>query len=216
MPKPKSKKILSLAPVMHIYCEGTNTEPLYLRKYLDTYWAGDRRRELVRLENTKKNTPLQLVQEAVKHKMGKSCPEGDVFWVVYDRESDAKYTDNLHEQASAMASANGINIALSNVCFELWVFLHLKDNTAPFKSYDDLMAVSDLKKELKKVGVDKYDKSDSVLFDKIKGGIGLARQRAPKMNKHTLSVAPKGVTGPHRLNPYTDMHKLLDAIDEFK
>lgn len=216
MPKPKSKRVISLPSVMHIYCEGANTEPIYLRKYLDTFWAGDRRREVIRLEDTKKNTPVQLVEVAVRHKQSPSCPDGDVFWVVYDRESDAKYTDALHGEASALAKANGINIAISNVCFELWILLHFRYNGAPYKNFDDLMATSSFKNELRKAGIADYDKSDPSLFSKIKGSIALARQRAPKMNAATLASAPRGVAEPYRLNPYTDVYLLLDAIDTFK
>lgn len=216
MPKVKKRQVIPLPPVMHIYCEGTNTEPIYLRRYLDTFWAGDRRRSLVQIEDTKKNTPVQLVEVASKHKNSDSCPEGDEFWVVFDRESDGKYPDEFHARAAADAKSQGINIALSNVCFELWILLHLRANTAPFKCFDDLMGSSDLKAQLKRVGIQKYDKSDADLFDKIKGGIADARARAKKMNSATIAAAPKGVHEPHKLNPYTDMYKLLDAIDAFK
>lgn len=213
MPKQKSKTVRALPPVMYIYCEGKNTERIYLQGYLDQFHKGDRDKKLV---PTNKNTPVQLVEVAIAHKNSTSCPKGDSFWVVYDRESTAKYPDQLHLNAHELAKKAGINIALSNVCFEIWLLLHLVENTAPFTSCDDLLAKSPFKKELKKLGVQQYDKSLVDLFNLIGKNVETARQRAKKMNKATVDSAAKGVTLPHQLNPYTDVHLLLDAIDEFK
>ncbi|MGK2315867.1 hypothetical protein, partial [Klebsiella pneumoniae] len=37
-----------------------------------------------KIPKTRKNTPEQLVDEAIKKKNSSSSAEGDVFWVVYD------------------------------------------------------------------------------------------------------------------------------------
>lgn len=216
MPKKIDKKIRPLLAKMHIYCEGEKTEPNYIEKYLRKNFAGNRRRELIRVEPTTKNTPLELVTEAIAHKKRPDCPPGDQFWVVYDRESIQKYPDATHLKAIQKARAAGIDVALSNVCFELWLLLHFRDNTASFSSYDDLMGNSQLKAELKKIGINKYDKGKAAVFDIVSDNIGEARIRAVKMNKATEKSAAAGVREPHLLNPYTDMHLLLDAIDKFK
>lgn len=216
MPKAKKKSTTALPLVLHIYCEGEKTEPGYLREYLEMNYFGEHRYHVVKIESTKKNTPIQLVDVAVAAKKSAKCPSGDEFWVVYDRESTAKYSDELHANASAKARANGVHIALSNVCFELWILLHFKSNTAAFGSFDDLMANSGLKKELRKIGVNDYDKGNAAIFEKIRAFIGDARARAEAMNQNTLGSAPPRKNQPYQLNPFTAMHELLDAIDAFK
>lgn len=215
MPKKKTSVKRPLLAVLHIYCEGEKTEPNYIEKYLQIKSNGERRRQVIKVESTRKNTPIQLVSEAVKHKNSRSCPDNDVFWVVYDREGTAKYPDVLHKAAFDLAKANNINVALSNVCFELWILLHFKQNTAPYSSYDNLMASSDLKNELSNVGVENYEKGNSEIFRVILANLDDARIRAKAMNNLTISSAPKHIKEPYQLNPYTDVHLLLDAIDGF-
>jgi RloB-like protein len=215
MPKKKPSKKRPLLTVLHIYCEGEKTEPNYIEKYLCYKTNGERRRKVIRVEPTKKNTPVQIVEAAINHKNSQNCPDDDVFWVVYDREATSKYTDQLHRDAFDKAKANNINVALSNVCFELWILLHFKQNTAPYTDYDNLMATSDLKKELSKVGVDYYEKGNADIFKVILAEIGNARNRAKEMNKLTIASAAKNIKQPYQLNPYTDVHLLLDAIDDF-
>lgn len=215
MPKKIDKPKRKVLPQMHIYCEGEKTEPSYIKKYLNKFYDGDRRRELIVLEETRKNTPVQLVEEAVAHKNRRNCPEGDVFWVVYDRESIAKYPNELHERAMRSARRHGINVAISNVCFELWILLHFVKNSASYTSYTDLMSSSPIKKELAKIGIAKYEKGEKKIFDLIDGNIGIARMNAEDMNAQTRAAAQANMLEPYFLNPYTEVHKLLDAIDEF-
>lgn len=216
MPKKRSAVIRQLPARMHIYCEGEKTEPNYIGKYIRANFAGDRRRDLIIVEPTRKNTPIQLVEEAIRHKRRGDCPPGDVFWVVYDREAVAKYDDELHLKAQKKAKEHGINVALSNVCFELWILLHFRSNSAAYASYLDLMSYSNLRSDLQKAGIQKYDKGVVNLFDLFTPEmIREARKRAKSMNAATLKSAPAGISQSHQLNPYTDMHLLLDAIDNF-
>ncbi|MDO8067919.1 RloB family protein [Janthinobacterium sp. SUN206] len=215
MPKKLNKPKRKVLPQMHIYCEGEKTEPTYIRKYLNKFYDGDRRRELIVLEETKKNTPVQLVEEAVAHKNRRDCLADDVFWVVYDRESIAKYSNELHEKAMRLAKRNGVNVAISNVCFELWILLHFVKNSASYTSFTDLMNSSALRKELAKIGIQKYDKGEKKVFDLIGGDIGIARMNARDMNAQTKAAAQEKMLEPYLLNPYTEVNLLLDAIDEF-
>ena len=80
MPKKRNRPKRQLKPVMHIFCEGEKTEPGYLNGYLDRFFPGNRSLKVIKVEPTKKNTPKQLVDEAVS--MKRSSPKGDVFWVV--------------------------------------------------------------------------------------------------------------------------------------
>jgi len=61
----------------------------------------------------RKNTPVQLVEAAIEFKDSPRSIDGDQFWVVYDRESIAKYSRDLHLKAWQKADSNDINIALA-------------------------------------------------------------------------------------------------------
>ncbi len=211
---PKTRKTngqKKLAPVLRIYCEGEKTEPNYFNSYLEIACPGNRRLRVIKIEKTSKNTPVQLVKEAVNAKNDKDCPEGDIFWVVFDREGEAKYPKILHQQAYDIAQSNGVEIALSNVCFEVWILLHFETSTAAYSSYDDLKNNSNLCKS----HIKNYDKSDKNIFKVLSSRIDDARANAIAMNKSTKDAADPSWTNPYQWNPFSDVYKLLDAIDKF-
>jgi len=212
MPKPRHNQRRKLWPVMHIFCEGQKTEPNYLKGYLNKFHAGNR---LLQIEKTNKNTPVQLVEDAIKLKNSNATPNIDSFWVVYDRESKAKYTDQLHQKALDLAKSNNINLCLTNVCFEVWLLLHFTYSTAAYQSCDDLLNNSSLRTELRRYGINTYNKADENIFDIIADMVPAARANAVMMNKFILESSYTTEDKPHLLNPYTKMHSLLDAIDEF-
>lgn len=216
MPKRKKVAQRQVRPVLHIFCEGEKTEPLYIRRYLDANCMAYRRlcdlqvcRDLyLKMEDTVKNTPVQLVDVAVD--LQGRCPDVDVFWVVYDRESVAKYSDKLHQQAQDKAASHGIHVALTNVCFEVWLLLHKAYSTKAFNSYDDLYANSPLKRHFPN-----YAKGDASTFSVTDKEIAEARRRAKKLNAASIAGSGLATPRPYQLNPYTDMHLLLDGIDRF-
>ena len=214
MPKKRPSSGERVLKRMHIYCEGKKTEPNYIRSYIEDRF-GDRLRDVVIVEDAKTNTPIQLVREAIKSKNSGNHPDGDSYWVVYDRESPAKYKDSLHEDARRLAETNGIEISLTNVCFEYWLILHFEHSNAPYTSYDDLINNSCLKHKVRAITNQSYDKGSPSIYRLVSSHISTARVRAKKINAQTLSSAPANVHKAHLLNPYTDMPKLLDAIDNF-
>jgi hypothetical protein len=215
MPKKRGEKNKKLKPVLHIFCEGEKTEPIYLNGYLSKFHSSNRRLQIVKVEKTKKNTPVQLVEEAIKLKEDSVTPDHDVFWVVYDREAKSKYSDALHQEALDEAKTANIHISLTNVCFEVWLLLHLVDSTASYSSCKNLLTESPLKAKLKELGIKKYDKADQKIFDVISPNINTAKKRANKMNSATLKSSYYSANQPHLLNPYTGIPELLNAIDKF-
>jgi hypothetical protein len=216
MPKPRgNKKKKKLKPVLHIFCEGAKTEPHYFNGYLKEHFSNNRLLKVIRVEKTNKNTPIQLVEEATRLKTDRITPAHDVFWVVYDREATNKYSNNLHKQALDKAKGNDINVCITNVCFEVWILLHINEVNAPYSSCNDLLKNSSLKTYLKTHGIRNYDKANENVFELILNEIPNARRRAKKMNSETLKSSYETDTNPHLLNPYTQVHELLDAIDEF-
>jgi hypothetical protein len=203
MPKPLKSKQKTLKPRLHIFCEGEKTEPNYLKGYIERMFPGTK---LSPVRKTPKNTPVQLVEEAIEEK--NKNPSGDHFWVVYDREAKNKYSDSLHAEARTKAKKHGIKIAFSNVCFEIWVLLHFQTSAAVYTNYADLYRRSKLKTHMKN-----YDKGTKRLFSENE--ITYARENAKALNKKTIESADPRWKAPHQWNPYTDVYKLLDAIDQF-
>ena len=203
------KKVL---PKIFIFCEGEKTEPYYIKDYVAS--CCPQKASVIIIPPSKKNTPVQLVDEAIQKKKSKDVSPDDHFWVVYDRESKAKYSDKLHDQALKKAKSNNINVALSNICFEYWLLLHFESTTRPYSSFDNLMAESNFKSHLTKIGIKNYDKGFDGLFRKIQPGVKRARSRAEQLNiSEEQSSAFPNKDKPYLAGCYVQIHKLLDAID---
>ena len=214
MPRPRNAPRLKPLKTMKIFCEGEKTEPNYLRGYLGVV-RNPTRRSVIEVQKTPKTTPIQLVNEAVKaKKLPTSLPE-DEFWVVYDRESEDKYSHALHARARDKARRSGVKIAICNVCFEYWLLIHLEDTTASYSSFDDLRKRSSLYKEVKKKFGFDYEKSNSSIFSFFQSNIAVARRRALLLNMNGRASADPHKSEPHHINPYIGIIELLDAIDNF-
>lgn len=215
MPKPRKSRSLIPEKTMKIFCEGAKTEPLYINGYLQML-ENSKRKTVITVEKSNKNTPVQLVEAAIRAKTSRDALPDDEFWVVYDREGISKYPDPLHEKARQKASGKNINVALSNICFEYWLLIHLIDTQAPYSCYDELRKKSPLNAEIEKLTGDDYDKSSSKIFNMIKEKIPQARARGAKLNKDGRDRADNNRNKDHHINPYMGMVDLLDAIDKFR
>ena len=114
----------------------------------------------------------------------------------------------LHAGARQKAGKQ-IHIAISNICFEVWLLLHFQETVAHYSSCDDLLKRSSLKKK----HIRNYGKANKRAYSPTE--IALARKRAEHMNDQTKHGANPAWTQCHQWNPYTDVYKLLDAIDAF-
>jgi len=152
---------------------------------------------------------VQLVKLAIEQK--RKSPKGDIFWVVYDRESPPKYSHELHLLAAKNANDNGVEIALSNVCFELWLLLHLDYSTASYGNCDSLKKNSVLNDFLKSKNLHSKNehKAAPLLFEMLRNnhdkqgidGVAQALRRAAKLKKNMLATAELGKEAPCYLNP---------------
>lgn len=213
---PKARKPSGLRPfkTLKIFCEGEKTEPNYLRGYIGTL-ESEARKAVVEVQKTDKNTPLQLVEEAIRAKNSSSSLPEDEFWVVYDREAKNKYSDEAHAKAYDKAKIHGIEVAICNVCFEYWLLIHFVVTDAPFHNYDDLRRNSQLNDRVRQATGQNYDKSCSMIFSTVKSFVPTARQRGAQLNKRVKESAEPGKGMPYHLNPYVGIVDLLDAIDKF-
>jgi hypothetical protein len=64
MPKKKKPSRLKPLKTLRIFCEGERTEPNYLNGYIATLDNGTRK-SVIAIQKTRKNTAVQLVEEAI-------------------------------------------------------------------------------------------------------------------------------------------------------
>ncbi len=115
-------------PRFLIVCEGIVTEPRYFKdvRHIE--------RSLIDLQIEPGGTPKTLVERAVERKreadgnarkLKDDNQKYDEVWCVFDIDEHP-----LIPEAKDQASANGIELAISNPCFELWALLHFQDQRA--------------------------------------------------------------------------------------
>lgn len=147
------------------------------------------------------SVPLTLVSLAVDAR-GKAMDEDgeiDEFWCVFDVEWPKNHPGL--KEAIDRARQNGIELAISNPCFELWLILHLNDkNNGAWLDNDDARR---LRRSL--------DGADDKGLDAAKymPHRNVARRRAEALEKRHLA---NGTGFPHD-NPSSGMHHLIAAVE---
>ena len=187
--QPRRKEIL-------VFAEGAVTEEVYLVFYKRHY----RRSVLIEIDEFR-GTPLALVERAKQAKIRAERDERrgrgraqDEFWCVFDVDEHP----NLSE-AIKMAEANEINLAVSSPCIELWLLLHVKDQTAHIHRHD---AQSEAKSILG-CGKSLTDRALELLAENLDTAI----ERAKKLEaKHR----DDGTPAPG--NPSSGMWRLMESI----
>ncbi|WP_157996953.1 RloB family protein [Streptomyces otsuchiensis] len=159
--------------------------------YLSGFRAHFKRRNLSVRVTKKPGSPLQLVQYAAD-RWGGADREFDQIWCVTDVDEYGDLTTAMN-----LATESGIELAVSNPCFEVWLLLHHSDQHGWLKDY---RAVRTLLRKHVEVRTDK-----SLDFERDYGN---ARWRLAARRARLL--APEH--GEHMANPSTRMWKLALVI----
>ena len=179
-----------------IFCEGELTEPLYLKAFASLQGA----RNVATLDIRGMGCgPRRLVEEArdVKRSERGQSTGASEYWCVFDVEAPKPH-DRLHE-AVQMARDNGINAAISNPCFELWLILHFADR----EKWTDNDACRDLRHQL--------DGSQGKSVDGA-AYMGLRDQAILRAKRLQILHTTAGRELPHD-NPSSGMHRLLESSE---
>ena len=183
-------------PLVLIVCEGEITEPQYFHGF---FKGCDNPRVGIEVQSAS-GGPLPFVRFAKKLKITAekhAKREEDPFfiydsvWCVFDVDEH----DHISE-AMSMAVDNGIELAISNPCFELWLLLHFRQSPGPQTS-DKLQKL--LIRELPN-----YDKH--VDFTTYEQGYPEAVKRAAKLADQAELV------GDPIYNPSTGVYRLTELI----
>ena len=116
-----------------LFCEGKRTEPAYFSA-IGKKWTG----ALLSIEvRAGVGVPWTTAQEARKFAQDEGLVKGnrkrrnsfekyDRVWAVFDRDEHERF-----EEAVNLCESNGIGVARSNPCFEIWLILHESDFDRP-------------------------------------------------------------------------------------
>lgn len=117
-----------------LFCEGANTEPEYFRAL-----ARSLSQNTVTLRTVPAaGDPLGIAQKATKWMRAKdqrvgnidAYEKGDQVWAVFDRDQHERF-----DEAVSLCERQGVSIARSNPCFEVWLILHHEDCHAPLTRF---------------------------------------------------------------------------------
>lgn len=138
--------------------------------------------------------PLTLVRHAIDYA---GDEEIDQCWCVFDVEWPLNHP-NLHN-AVQLAQANGISVAVSNPCFELWLVLHHQD-------YAKFTNTGDIESHSRSLDGRRGKSIDPALYMPLRKD---ASQRAEAL---ALRHERNDCRLPHD-NPSSGMYKLVRAIE---
>ena len=192
----------SIRPVMRIFTEGERTEINYVRGYISSYLKskGYTAHDII-IEQPNDSSPLGLLNAARQTRLPM-----DEMWIVFDCDQ------HQHKpEAFKGAAEERIGVAYSSISFETWILLHFTYSTRSYRSCEELMKVLD------RHYPNGYDKAMNNLFEETAGAdhsrLPTAIANAKRLNREMLNVNVGKPT--YELNPYTNVHELLAAIDAF-
>jgi hypothetical protein len=146
-------------------------------------------------------SPAALVERAVKEKKAqlREAKRGggrpyDEIWCVFDVDEHPHLPDAIQR-----AEQNGIRVAVSHPCFELWFILHFEDQTAHIERHPAQARAKTLLGCSKVLTEDAHSMLAERYADAVKRARGLDK-------KHD------GDGSPPRSNPSSEAWKLVDRI----
>ena len=183
-------------PIILIVTEGKVTEP----EYLDGF-ARAIKNSRVRIKvRGGVGVPKTIVEFAKEHKREADKRARrekddnlryDEVWCVFDVDKHANIPD-----AKQMARDDGIELAMSNPCFELWLWLHFADQPG-MQHRHDLQSM--MKRHIPNYGKD-------VDYSNYAAGYDEAVRRASRLDKDAKAANEEG------RNPTTGIWRLTESI----
>src|SRR5271157_4713692 len=170
----RRRGVRELAKRFLIVCEDAKSAPNYfeaLKKHLNLSAAS------IQVAGSGGNSqPIQVVERAVEIKANASDPESgtvpfDEVWCVIDGDYGSKINN-----ARAKAKAEGVELAISTMCFEYWVLLHFEESDTSTMDCDALV------RSLKSKYLPRYEKGKCDFHDIVKC-VHDACKRAEKLRK---------------------------------
>ncbi len=146
--------------------------------------------------------PVQVVERAIDIKKNAASPNSGTLpfeqvWCVIDGDYGCKIANARHK-----ADANGVELAISTMCFEYWVLLHFEENDKSTIDCDGVV------RTLKRKHLPGYAKG-SFDFSSIVVRVHDACKRAEQLRRRGIA---RGDDLPENQNPCSEAYKLVYAI----
>ena len=192
----RPRKPLEQRRVIRILTEGLVTEREYLRR-----WARGNRGVRVDFADAGM-APDALVRRAREHvrqnsRSRRADPDFDEIWCVFDTDEHKHLS-----QAVAEARQSAIPVVVSNPCVELWLVLHVREQTAHIHRHDVQRLSIDL-------GLSDGKRIAENAWTTLVGSFQAAKQRA-----RALDERHAGNGSPPHANPSTGMWRLVDRLTD--
>lgn len=188
-----------------VVCEGSKTEPKYLRELVDCLKLSSAN---VEVDGDSGSSPISVVQHA-KHRYREERDKEDAYdrvFFVFDKDTHASYAQAISESASSRPA--GVFQAITSVpCFEYWLLLHYIFSTRPYDVSGGASACAQVIGELRGY-MPGYAKGDEGVFKELMS----ETDRAVANSKRALRQAEASGTD----NPTTRMHSLVEYLQQLR
>lgn len=215
----RKERNLETKKLFIVACEGICTEPNYL-KSLFNYLMKDNQiaRGSFVIADHQHSDPSGVLNDLF------NSPEYsnlfDEKWIVIDRDEVRQgkngpggHTKENFCAAIKDAASNGVKVAWSNPCFELWLFLH-------FNYRDTACDREDMQESVLKLLIDKNILSQNDSIDDMKSKKDLFSFLLPyqgnAMRNARRLMAGKENGNPENCNPGTTFHELVQCLKNYR
>lgn len=219
MPVPQNRKkqrkveyLETAGDKIYIFCEGTQTEPLYFKGFEKAIKNNAIYKNLVHVhvEGVGADT-LRVIYKAEKFVKDHQL-KGANIWCVYDKDSFPSQNFNAVSQRAMMLNKqqNDVvyHVAWSNQCVEYWFMLHFDFYVA---NNDRMYYRKFLHSKFKELGWTKYEKKNEELFN-IMTEKGNPKQAI--MNARRILKDYEGLTDAESA-PATKVHLLVEELAKY-
>jgi hypothetical protein len=188
-----------------IVCEGSKSEPNYLKKLRNSYRLSNANIEITPADGSDPMSIVVFGKEKAEIAIKAGLPYDRIYFV-FDRDAHQNYNEaiqfinNLNDYGKLFAIT-------SWPCFEIWVLLHFVDTTSPFDKVGKRSACDMVIQKIKD-SYSNYQKGDPNLYDVLKEKMESAIKHAKRLEKHNKETASK--------NPSTKMHHLIEYLINLK
>lgn len=183
-------------PRLLIVCEGAVTEPRYFRAFWE--WCRNPRVQIsIPRDRGVPYTLVSLARDMKDEAAARAKAERDEnlafdeVWCVYDTDEHPRLND-----ARQLAASKGIELAVSNPCFELWLLLHFRESPGARDRHEV--------QELLATFIRGYQKLPPM--DALLPRYELAKERAARLGRDADQSGEAG------RNPTTRVHRLTESI----
>ncbi|MBM2816553.1 MAG: RloB protein [Ignavibacteria bacterium] len=193
-------KINNVQKRVLILCEDSKSSLIYFEEFKKDEQL-KRLLTAVYIEHPEDYSPSGLVAEAIRRKdiANRDRNKFDEIWIVLDRNGHA----NIKEAVN-LAYQKKIKVAISIICFEVWILLHFERTSKPYEKCDEVISY------IKKKYFSNYDKCSSC-FDELKPKLPTAIKFAKWLEEQNQNALDRG---DHicELSSYTNVHHLVEKL----